>query len=155
VRITAQLAVTGGSGDTYIRLKPNGLASMSTNSIGGGSYIGAGPGYSPTVLGPEFGGAVATSPGIVIGAARYSSGVGDVLLWGTLSTNRAKGALATWFLKQWVGQYSNIERASDANEQLVETIASRWHDNSTPITSLTLSADSGTLTGRIVVEQLP
>jgi hypothetical protein len=150
VRITLAGRTFSTGGNTFLRLKPNGLVSMTTGAVANRSYVGAGPGYAAT--GDNlFGGALATSPGIVIAETDWGTASNNVFASGVIFTKLNAGGQH----RSYLGECANQDAVTDGNNRLSARIHSIWGDASTAVTSLALALDAGTFTGRIVVEQLP
>lgn len=145
VRISLSGQTFGTGGNTYMRVRPNGAASVLMQN------------YAHRVL-TNGGGYTTTDSGLFGGA--FS--VGNMLLaatdWGTASNQLdAHGTFytATGHWRTYLGQYANRDAVSDGNLSAAGRVVSTWAEETIPITSLSLTLDAGTFTGRVSVEIVP
>jgi hypothetical protein len=148
VRLTAQLLTAGTGGNTYIRLRPNGLNPVQTDSIDNyvnwNTAVAAAP---ATRLASNF----AATPGLVIAPTDWGTASNEVYVEGTFWTNLPAG----FQLRQWVGRYKNHDRVSNQQQMAMGTLSSVWSDAASLLTSLQLVIDAGSFSGRVVLEFLP
>lgn len=149
VRISLHGYTSGGG--TWIRLKPNGLATIATSTlIQRTAWPVGGPQVAQAIGGSNVN---LVTAGLAVCDVAWASG-------GSNSNGvSASGVLFTKVMgfarRYWSGIYSAQDIAINGSTFLEGTLATLWEDTTTPITSLTLSVDSGTFTGRIVLEPLP
>lgn len=147
VRINLVGKVVGNTGNTFIRLRPNGLSSFSASSIAERtSWPSGGPQGHDVVYGSN----ATTTSGFLLCATDWGARDNAVKAYQTLDTR-----VDATSRRHLSGIYSNQDIEVDANNLLSARVLTEWNDNSTVITSLLVSIDSGTFTGRIVLEELP
>jgi hypothetical protein len=144
VRVTLAGQTAGTGGNTYIRLRPNGLASITANQLTERTYWDGAVQNHDAQLGGNTGG----QPGLIICATDWGVGANSVHAFGVLNTKIGTA-------RAWTGIYSNQDVVTNGSRILSGRVLANWNEGSTPITSLLFALDAGTFTGRIVLEMLP
>ena len=148
VRVTGNLKTAGTGGNTVIRLRPNGLSSISVLAM---AHIAiwntAATSTDLTAYAANF----ANAGGMMVAGHGWASSSNGVKFSGVLYTDRLAGADNRVYL----GQYTNHDLITNTQQHSFATVTSQWNDTSTDVTSLALAIDAGTFYGKIVVEVVP
>jgi hypothetical protein len=146
VRITiAGYVDTSPAANTFMRLQPNGLSSLSGLGLMINRQLWDGTSHTQGLL---FGGALSTSVGFAVAATDWS--VTRCGLWaeGVFYTSRVGGVGA----RKWSGSYDNQDYVTTRSRRVNGQVEGTWDDPSTPVTSIVLAMDDGTFTGRVHAE---
>lgn len=151
VRLTGQLVTASTGGNTFIRLRPNGLNPISTSVIDNEvNWANGGPSGAAT---PRFASNFVNAAGMVIAPTDWAVASNEVYFEGTFFTNLPAGL--GFLLRQWIGRYKNHDLINNRQNYMSGSLSSMWGDVSTLLTSLVLVIDAGNFSGRITMEVIP
>lgn len=147
VRLFGHVTVAGISGASFLRIRPNGLSVMPQNAIGEEVSLGTGPSYTTSgVAGLYSGGVFAGGTGLAIADLRaFTAAALDITFHGFFSTH-------TGVRRIYQGMSTTVDLTTDSNRMSQDVLSGRWNDTTTVVESLLMSADSGTLTGRVTMQ---
>lgn len=148
VRITVAGMINGNTASTYLRLRPNGLTSMSMAVMAQRAYFSGTP---PATADLAYGAGMATAAGLILATTDWGANNCSIFATHMFGTQ----VLSSVHRRHMIGQYSNQDIETEPNKYMTGRITSIWNDMTTTVSSLTVVVDSGTFTGRIVVETLP
>jgi hypothetical protein len=145
VRIAVVGTLVGPAVNSFLRLQPNGLTSITTGQLGHIVYWEGSFGGHDIPFGSDFG----FGTGIIIGHTDFEATTAYVTAEGTLFTRKGR-------YRAWNGNYSNVDFSGAQDRRVFGTFFSTWADSTTTLSSLTLAAEPGySFTGQINLEVIP
>jgi hypothetical protein len=142
IRLSVHGRITSPSG--FWRIRPNGGTSFSANGV---QHITYWDGASQLTA-ARYGSSITTSAGLSLGVTDWGTSINDISSDSIFFTK-------TGAVRYVQSHFTNADLDADGNRMVTGYQSIKWHDSSTPVTSLTFALDGGSFTGRISVEVMP